>query len=165
MNKFIFFLLCFSVISCVSHKKKTKIVETRLVILQSGLHLTYQLQNSEIKNLSVQLTNNSDEKITLLNPYGKHVERKVDEIWQRVNIILCPCGAQCEAAPREISLKPGEHFSVSWDLQEGYCTKNADGMPISNENFIGIGHYRWKIESGKNLQFPLIDYFLFEIAD
>jgi len=106
--------------------------------------------SSEVKQGTVayfEFVNNSTAPITVFGPWQKRIEKFENESWRRVKIIACPCGADCNAPPRTLILKPTEKHPYDWNLMEGWCGKVKDnGIPQTIESISVEGLYRLSVD-------------------
>ncbi|HCT30740.1 MAG TPA: hypothetical protein DIW31_08385 [Bacteroidales bacterium] len=107
---------------------------------------------SEIKVGSVayfEVINNTNSPITIYSPWLKRIEKFENNSWRKVKIISCPCGADCNAPPKTLTLNPSEKHKYDWNLKEGWCGKQLqNGIPETIENNSEIGLYRISIDYG-----------------
>jgi hypothetical protein len=154
MKKIFIFLILFQVfIGC----KGTKNVIDKGQFAENDN--TFKLTGpNEIKIGAVayfELINNTQSPITIYSPWQKRIEKFENNTWQRVKIIACPCGADCNAPPKKLVLNPKEKHNYDWNLREGWCGKQQqNGIPETIENNSAEGLYRLIVDysTGENKQ-------------
>lgn len=105
------------------------------------------------QHLQVKILTNLDEGIVLFDPMLIRIERFENNEWKQLRILHCPCGANCEAPPREQFIHKGEIWSMSWNLIESWC-ENVKGQDIPNTIEVPAipGKYRAVFNYGQNTQ-------------
>jgi hypothetical protein len=135
MKNLSLFLLIVFFVSCKSNEKSTSIksepdiIKTNIVISENQIQ--FQIQNI------------SNDTLTIYSPQQITIQRFVNNDWEKVRILNCPCGAPC-AKPAEIKeLFSGQIHTYSWDKQESWCgKKNEYGIPETIKEFSKSGKYR-----------------------
>lgn len=93
------------------------------------------------------IKNNSDDTLTILSPSIARIEKFENEIWRRVKIVYCPCGANCIAPPKEKKLSKGQSHNYRWNLKESWCgEKQENGIPETIVINPQVGIYRILID-------------------
>lgn len=140
----VFFCSLLLISGCHSLKK---VVTNQVTPKSATLNLN---GSSEFKQGTVayfEFVNNSTAPITVFGPWQKRIEKFENESWKRVKIIACPCGADCNAPPRTLILKPTEKHPYDWNLMEGWCGKVMDnGIPQTIESISAEGLYRLSVD-------------------
>lgn len=90
------------------------------------LEISYQEEIKTNGSFETIIKNISDTEVALMYPHIKNIDINEKDMWRRVKIILCPCGANCEPPPKEKTLKPGEIHKVKWNLRESWCELNEE---------------------------------------
>ncbi|MDF1550570.1 MAG: hypothetical protein P1P88_22300 [Bacteroidales bacterium] len=102
--------------------------------------------NKEVKQGSTadfSFTNNTGEKIIIHGPAFKNIEKFENNVWRKVKIIYCPCGADCIPPPKTKMLLPGQKHDYSWNLMESWCDKRKKNKNNATVETISLpGLYR-----------------------
>jgi len=111
---FILILISF-ILACKSSKELNK------------PHASFAKKMVELKSLNevkqggsieFEFVNNSKKTIIVVQPSKKNIEKFENNIWRRVRILYCPCGADCTPLPKVKYLEPDEKHKYNWKLIE-----------------------------------------------
>ncbi|OFX27640.1 MAG: hypothetical protein A2041_10315 [Bacteroidetes bacterium GWA2_31_9b] len=134
MKQILIFLVVIFFSSCKPSEKNTlnqkpNDIETEIVISDNQIHF-------QVKNIS-------NDTIVLYNPQRLNIQRFVNNNWEKVRILNCPCGAPCAKPDEKLYLFKGQSHSISWDKQESWCgNKNENGIPKTIKSLSLSGNYR-----------------------
>jgi hypothetical protein len=90
----------------------------------------------------------SEQAIFLFHPMEITIQERINESWEQVSVLYCPCGASCPPPPEFRKLPPGEKKVITWDLNEEWCEEaNAkDEIPQTKRKYAGAGTYRFVVK-------------------
>jgi len=137
---FIFILVALYVYSCKSINK-TASSENK----QNIENLKIEVEIGEQVNF--RITNLSNEKIKLYQPFELKIEKFEDNSWKQLKILPCPCDAPCNASEESIEIIPKGSFNLTWNKKESWCGKQRiEG--IRNTEYVQAenGKYRIKLQ-------------------
>jgi len=114
----------------------------------------------------IKIVNKSKTSINIYGPYLKKMEKYSDNTWTKVRIIYYPCGADCEAPPKILVLKPGESHPYKWNLMESRCENiQKNGIPLTVEKKCEPGLYRIRVDYGEDENKKSTLYYEFRIIN
>lgn len=154
----LFFAIAIS--SCSSVKSLSK---TKIKLIENTIKLEFSNKVSMEGNFHAVLTNVSEDDIYLQKPGIKQFFRLNQDKWERVHIIQCPCGAQCSPPAPFIKLAANASYEFDWNIEEGACVSNEQGLKVADTHNAEKGKYRMKYSWGLSSD-EFLEYFLeFEI--
>ena len=152
MKKTLFYmtLLILSFSSCKSKDIKNNDNLSKNDQIQIEIKANYSLG----ENISIKITNISQNKIILYNPTKKNIQKKVDGIWKNLRILPCPCDAPCKAPPEKIDFPSNQDINLRWNQKESYCGKKIADAKIRETIYKNVdkGIYRYTVVYQTNNQ-------------
>lgn len=137
--------ICIFIISCKSKQ------ETISIDLKGPVEISMPKNIKLNSNLNATIVVNEEAGIFLFDPMLTRIEKFENNTWNKLRILHCPCGANCEPPPRFKKLSKGEIWEVKWNLKESWCKKNTkNAIPETIEKKAAIGKYRVVIYYGYN---------------
>lgn len=119
---------------CKSYEKNT------LNQKQSDIETEINISENQIR---FQIKNISNDTIILYNPQKLNIQQFVNNEWESIRILICPCGAPCAKPSESIILIKDQIHSLKWDKQESWCGKrNEFGIPETLKILSNSGKYR-----------------------
>lgn len=99
--------------------------------------------------LVFEILNQSESPIYLFNADDIHIEKKMDDSWQKVRILNCPCGAPCAKPDEYKKLLSGKYYKITWNKQESWCgEKDYRGLEKTIRKDATNGLYRIRVLYG-----------------
>ncbi len=147
MIKQLSIIIVFLLFGCISQKKQpdnqksSSFNEIEIIIEEND------------DNLIFKINNNSEKESIILNQNKLHIERMVNNKWEKIKLLNCPCGAPCAQQSELIEILIGKNYILKWDKKESWCgKKNKNGIPDTNTSICQPGDYRIRIvfSSSKN---------------
>lgn len=93
-------------------------------------------------NVNFILVNISTEPVQVESTQQFYIEKNIDNNWQRVPFIPCPCGTPCRPSVTE-KLDSGSSLEISWSAISRKCNRAPTKSEIENlEEKVSSGEYR-----------------------
>lgn len=90
-----------------------------------------------------QIKNISNDTINIYSPQQINIQRLVNNEWEKVRVLNCPCGAPCAKPIEKKELYIGQVHGYVWNKQESWCgKKNEYGIPETIKISPKTGKYR-----------------------
>ncbi len=142
MRVFLFSMILLLVSCTVSEQAiKKNVVDSKEI---SFVNLKKQFHKGEEINLVFE--NNLESSITIFNPQRILIEKNIDNKWDKVKILYCPCGASCPQPPEQLVLMPSQKHIFYWNQNENWCGEYiAKFVQKTETKFAGYGKYRMRI--------------------
>ena len=118
----------------------------------------------ETKSLQIEITNVSNDTLTLINPVIKTIEKLNNGNWTLQRILYCPCGAACQQAIPRMEFIPDQKMKLEWNLNESWCVREKDEALKTIVREAKPGIYRIKIKYEKQKYQTKVLYKEFEIV-
>ncbi len=135
------------VMTVVSCKTREVVTSEKNEEIDSFLKIEFKKELTSGDTFIFNVTNNSDDTLTILSPSVAFIEKLESKEWRRVKILYCPCGANCIAPPKEKILSIGQSHNYKWNLKESWCgEKQENGIPEIIEKEPQEGIYRIKVD-------------------
>lgn len=136
-------LLLFSVliVACNTGKQLQK----NNVITTSNEIIDINIVNNG-KQIEFLIKNLNEIPIYLVNTSNINIERKNNNEWERLRILLCPCDAPCHQNKENIEIATGKEYKILWDMEESWCgTERVNRVRNTVRQTVEKGIYRIRI--------------------
>jgi hypothetical protein len=131
----------------ISCKSKEIINSENIRVANNSFFTDYKKEVVSEETFVFNITNNSDDTLTILSPSVAFIEKLDGEVWKRIRILYCPCGANCIAPPKEKMLSNGQNHEYKWNLKESWCGEEQEnGIPETIVKSPQCGIYRIKVD-------------------
>lgn len=139
MIKQLSIIIVFTIFGCTSQKKQ---LDTK--ISSSSNEIEILIGKAETNdNLVFNIQNRSSEGTITLRQNKLHIERKVNNQWEKIKVLNCPCGAPCARQSELIEIPSGNNYVFIWNKKESWCGKKSEkGIPETIETTSQQGLYR-----------------------
>jgi len=119
---------------CKTHEKSTTVksdTDIKTIVVNSENQIHFQIQNI------------SNDTIKIYSPQQITIQRFVNNNWENVRILNCPCGAPCAKPDEKKELYIGQMHTYLWDKYQSWCgKKNEYGIPETIKEYSETGKYR-----------------------
>ena len=140
-------LLLIIVMALTSCKTKEIVTSENKREANNSFFIDYKKELVSLDTFVFNIVNNSDDTLTILHPSVAFIEKLEGEVWRKMKILYCPCGANCIAPPKEKRLSNGQNHKYKWNLKESWCgEKQENGIPETIEKNPQYGIYRIKVD-------------------
>jgi len=160
IKKINYFILSLLILACAPSKKRDSSVGCDPV---SGIEI--EIENfSNKESIQFIVRNKSNTQMFIHNYMQVNIERLVDDKWEKVRILTCPCGAPCARPAEFIEVAKDGNFTFTWDRVESWCgKKNSYGIPETMKLSATAGRYRIMVLYSLNQNYTKVFYKEFNV--
>ena len=113
---------------------------------ESKESLVIEAKIVENNKIVFSISNNTSESLNIYQPQKLNIEMLVNDSWEKLRILPCPCDAPCNASIEKEVLAAEASFNLNWNKEESWCgLKRVNNVRETIKKTVGKGTYRIKI--------------------
>lgn len=148
---------------CLSNKGLTTDQANELSSPFDSLSFQYNKEISNGATLQVTMVNNSEQAITLLQPYDIHIYHLADDS-TRIRTLYCPCNASCTAPSEQLDIPSGKRYNLKWTAVERWCEMDDENarLRIERRADLAPGKYMLvlNLKAGEQIKKKKLSFFI-----